>query len=67
MAGRAGEGCGMSKVFEIHTSCGNVFRQTLNEMSDRQLSGLIDQNPDSPDINLLRAELISRQERRAAA
>ncbi len=57
----------MSKVFEIHTSCGKVVRETLDEMSDRQISGLVDGNPDHPDTQILREELSRRQAAREAA
>lgn len=54
----------MSKIIEIHTSCGRVFNLAVDEMSDRRLSGLIDQNPDHPDTELMRSELTRRQEKR---
>ena len=57
----------MSKVFEIETSCGKVFRQTVDEMSNRQLSGLIKGNPDHPDTPLLREELARREATHKAA
>ncbi len=57
----------MSKVFEIHTSCGKVFRETLDEMSDRQISGLIEGNPDHPDVGDMREALARRLEARKSA
>jgi hypothetical protein len=57
----------MSKVIEIQTSCGQVFHLTIDEMSDRQLTGLIEQNPGHPDTELMRAALVRRQEARKAA
>ena len=57
----------MSKKIEIQTSCGQVFELTPDEMSDRQISGLIDQNPDHPATPLLRLALTLRQEARANA
>ncbi|MGE8103566.1 hypothetical protein ACQKP1_07715 [Allorhizobium sp. NPDC080224] len=52
--------------FEIHTSCGKVFHETLDQMSDRQIAGLIDGNPDHPDIPVLREELERRRMAREA-
>jgi hypothetical protein len=54
----------MSKVHEIHTSCGHVFRVTVEEMSDRQLTGMIAQNPDSEALPQMQAELLRRQQSR---
>lgn len=50
----------MQKI-EIHTSCGKVIHQALSDMSERQLSGLIDQNSDNPEVHILRNELKRRE------
>jgi|EndMetStandDraft_7_1072992.scaffolds.fasta_scaffold999037_1 hypothetical protein len=52
----------MSEVHEIHTSCGRVFKMTVEEMSDWQLASLIKQNQDSGALPEMMAELSRRQE-----
>jgi hypothetical protein len=50
------------EAITIETSCGKVFRQPLVEMSDWQLRNLINQNPEEPETELVRAELQRREE-----
>jgi len=55
-------------VFDIRTSCGNVFRVTLSEMSNGQITRLIEGNAGNPGTAVLQAELARREaERRRAA
>jgi hypothetical protein len=51
----------MSEVHEIHTTCGRIFKMTVQEMSDRQLASLIRQNQDSDALPEMEAELARRQ------
>ena len=48
----------------IETSCGQTFELTPAEMSDHQLRGLIEQNPDHEATPLLIAELAQRTDGR---
>jgi len=56
----------MSETFKIRTSCGAAFEMSPDEMSVRQLQGLIDGNADHPAVSILRAELARRQAARTA-
>lgn len=47
----------------IRTSCGSAFQERIDELSNRQISGLIEQNPDHPQTPILRATLGRRTER----
>jgi len=50
-----------TEIIPTETSGGEVFYETLFEMSDRRLSGLIEKNPKHQDTPYLRAELARRQ------
>jgi hypothetical protein len=47
-------------AIEIRTSCGGTFHMRPSEMSEWQLRGLIEQNPEHEAVLELRAELASR-------
>ncbi len=49
-----------NEITTIETSCGKTFHMAVRELSDRQLIGLVDQNPNGTDTHLLRAELQRR-------
>jgi hypothetical protein len=57
----------MSKtIIKVHTSCGEEFRIPVDELTDRQLKGLLEQNADNPEadqlqIAAMRDELKRRQ------
>jgi len=55
----------MNEVFEVHTSCGGVFRHTLDELGDWQIASLIEQNPDNPGTDVLREEQARREAARS--
>lgn len=55
------------EVHEIHTTCGRVFKMTVEEMSDWQLASLIRQNQDSDALPEMEAELARRQKLSAEA
>jgi hypothetical protein len=65
--GIIGEGGGMSKRFEIHTSCGKVFKLRAEDLDCRQISSMIEQNPGHPDVPELQATLDRRDAARKAA
>lgn len=52
------------KTVTVHTTCGGEFEIAISELSDRQLKGLLAQNPDAdPDLIAdMRAELKRRDE-----
>jgi hypothetical protein len=55
----------MTSKIEIETSCGEQFEMLPSEMTDRQLRGLLKQNPDGDPEGLaaMRAELDARADR----
>jgi hypothetical protein len=53
----------MTMKIKVHTSCGEHFEMLPSEMTDRQLRGLLRQNPDGDPKGLaaMRAELERRK------
>jgi hypothetical protein len=37
-------------MIKVHTSCGHVFRQSVHDLSRRQLEGLLEQNEHRTDL-----------------
>jgi hypothetical protein len=52
------------RLIIVETTCGQTFKQYPSEMTDWQLAGLLEQNPDGDplDIAALRGELQRRAE-----
>lgn len=49
---------------EVNTSCGAKLNMFVDDLSDAQLSGLIEQNPDKSEATILLAEAERRADER---